>query len=388
MFLRASLLEYTLMKLLVLSASTGGGHDMRAFALSDWWMEKGGKESEVYHPLENTFLGYRAGCELYNIIQKKLPLLHFAYFHFLEFAAMHRKASHIIGGQKFVRKIQAYSPDLIVSTHAHLNHGYYELSRLPSSKASQFVVYCGELADGQGFSRHWINPKNDLFISPFEEGIRAAQKRGMPTEKTLIGGPLLRKPFYQENQKFDRIKVIKALGFDSQIPIFLLATGANGVNRHISVLKELSNSMIHCQVLALCGTNEKTYQGIINLSLNDCVKVVPYRRITADSMVEFLRASTWMLARPGAGLTTEAIATGCPVIFDLSGGCMPQEKNNLNFWRSRTGTLLTAHSPAQLIKIIRAGNLVPRLNIPLEESPSLLLTHLFRLARNSHGQRD
>jgi len=58
------------MNLLVLSASTGGGHDMRAHALSNWWNKKGGL-SYVYHPLENTFVGYKFGCTLYNLIQKK-----------------------------------------------------------------------------------------------------------------------------------------------------------------------------------------------------------------------------------------------------------------------------------------------------------------------------
>ena len=41
-------------EILVLSASTGGGHDMRAFALRDWWHQEGG-ECEVFHPLESTF---------------------------------------------------------------------------------------------------------------------------------------------------------------------------------------------------------------------------------------------------------------------------------------------------------------------------------------------
>ena len=86
------------MKLLILSASTGGGHDMRAFALKDWWMGKG-FEAEVFHPLENTFAGYRFGCQLYNLIQKKIPLLHYAYFHFLEYASIHRSSKRIIGSK-------------------------------------------------------------------------------------------------------------------------------------------------------------------------------------------------------------------------------------------------------------------------------------------------
>ena len=74
--------------------------------------------------------------------------------------------------------------------HAHLNHGYFELSRLRNLKP-RFAVFCGELADGYGFSKHWVNPQNDLFVSPFVEGCVAAQRRGMASEKTLASGPLL-----------------------------------------------------------------------------------------------------------------------------------------------------------------------------------------------------
>ena len=369
------------MKLLVLSASTGGGHDMRAFALRDWWHQEGG-ECEVFHPLESTFWGYRLGCQFYNLIQKKLPLLHFFYFHFLEYASMHKNASRIIGAKNFAQKIKLSAPDLIVSTHAHLNHGYFELSRLSSEKQSPFVVYCGELADGQGFSRHWINPKNDLFVSPFEEGNLAARMRGMPPGKTLVAGPLLRKPFYRGNHRFDRSEVIKDLGLDPRLPIYLLGTGANGVNHHIPVIKALNQAQIDCQILALCGRNVKTHRLIQKLAPTSRNMVVPFAHIEAQSIIDLLKVSTWMLARPGAGLTTEAMVTGCPVIFDLSGGCMPQEKNNLNFWKARAGTILTSSSPSQLIQLIRSDCQVTQLKIPLQTSPHLLLNALLKLGES------
>ena len=194
------------MKLWVISASTGGGHDMRAFALRDWWHKRGGV-CEVYHPLESSFMGYRVGCQLYNFIQRKLPLLHHGYFHFLELASMHKKPHLIIGSKKFLTAYNNFSPQVIVSTHAHLNHGYFELARNNSVSFPRFVVYCGELADGVGFSKHWVNEKVDLFVSPYKEGCIAAENRGMPLSKCLVAGPLLREPFYKESQPFDKKKI-------------------------------------------------------------------------------------------------------------------------------------------------------------------------------------
>lgn len=351
---------------------------MRAFALKDWWCGQGG-DCMVAHPLENTFWGYKAGCQLYNVIQKKMPWFHFAYFHFLESASIHRFPNMILGAKKFLREVSSFSPDLIVSTHAHLNHGYFELSKVSSKLRPRFAVYCGELADGRGFSRHWVNPNNDLFVSPYKEGAFAAQKRGMPVDKILIGGPLLRKDFYLGNQKFNRVEILNKYRLEPNLPIYLLGTGANGVNHHLSIIRAINKANLDCQILALCGRNHKTYEEIRKFAPVSHCRVVPFPHLEASTMVDLLKVSTWMLARPGAGLTTEAIVTGCPMIFDLSGGCMPQETNNLNFWKCRATELLCSSSPAQLVHYIKTGKEVPRLNIPLGEHPDLLLNALREL---------
>ena len=166
---------------------------------------------------------------------------------------------------------------------------------------------------------------------------------------------------------------------DAEKPIFLLGTGANGVNHHLPVIEAILKHKTDCQILALCGNNQQTFNEIQKLSMRVCERVRPFHRLDGNAMVKLLKVSDWMLARPGAGLTTEAIVTGCPVIFDLSGGTMPQEKNNLNFWKKRTGSLVTCTSPSQLLKMIQSRTEVPRLSIPLGSSPQLLLRALSQL---------
>ena len=368
------------MKLLVLSASTGGGHNMRAYALQDWWCEKGG-DCQVYQPLENTFWGYKSGCQLYNFIQKKMPFLHYGYFNFLELASLHRNPGIILGSQKFIKKIKEFSPDIIVSVHAHLNHGYFKLSQTIDSKIIPYVVYCGELADGNGFSRHWVNPDIDLFASPYQEGCIAAEKRGMPSSKCLVAGPLLRKPFYIQGRSFDRLNILSKYGLQPNLPVYLLGTGANGVNHHPAIIKRLMKAQKKCQVIALCGSNDKTLLELRKIPPSDHLDVVALSQVGATEMVSLLRAVDLMIARPGAGLTTEAIVTGCPMIFDLTGGGMPQENNNLNFWKSKTSPILSFYSISKLINILEENQPIPRVEIPLEESPNLFLDALIKLVK-------
>ena len=94
---------------------------------------------------------------------KKSSLFHYLYFYFLEYASLHRGPRRIIGSKSLLNDAKNFSPDLILSVHAHLNHGYFRLIRdsLPANKG-KFVIFCGELDDGHGFSRHWVNPEADL----------------------------------------------------------------------------------------------------------------------------------------------------------------------------------------------------------------------------------
>ena len=176
---------------------------MRAFALKEWWINRG-YAAEVFHPLEQTSALYRFGTNLYNFIQKKAPWCHSLYFKFLECAYLHRSSRLLIGRNHFKSFIEDFKPEVLVSVHAHLNHAYLDITKqcFPESK---FIIYCGEFADGKGFSRHWINPKADLFTGPFESTCEAAIRKGMPPSKVRVGGLLLRQAFHTNSDKSNEI---------------------------------------------------------------------------------------------------------------------------------------------------------------------------------------
>lgn len=360
------------MKLWILSASTGGGHNMRANALKEWWNTQHG-QARVYHPLEKTFFGYRFGCWLYNLIQKNLPRAHSLYFHFLERAAIHRGPRRILGRKNFLREYEKYAPHVVVSVHAHLNHGYFDMLRNSSDLKSKFSIYCGELAYSKGFSRHWVNPDVDAFWGPFEETCLAAQKHAMPAYKCLVAGPLLRKAFYKKPSANPWECLRDAYRISPNLPIYLLGTGANGVNQHAKVVRSFEKMSKPCQLVALCGENERIFRSLSERPDHSVVRVLPLPTIGDTEMALFLRISQFLFARPGAGITTEAISCGCPVVFDTTGGIMPQEQNNLNFWKKYADQLVTCSNPHRLGSIVDELKTIPRVYFPLNESPAILL---------------
>ena len=367
------------MNLLILSSSTGGGHEMRANALKSWWTEGKGTV-RILRPLESGFKFYRWGSSFYNLIQKNLPLFHYLYFYFLEYASLHRGPRRIIGAKNLLNKVKDFSPELVLSVHAHLNHGYFQLIRnaLPKGKG-KFVVFCGELNDGHGFSRHWINPTADLFAGPFEETCQAAVRRGMPRRKTLATGPLLRKPFYEKACQSDRDDFLDKFDLSNSLKTYVLGTGANGVNRHREVIDAFNRSDERCQVLALCGNNEGILAELNRMKERSKIPFVALPELSAREMALVLRNADCLFARPGAGMTTEAIACGTPLIFDLSRGMMPQESNNLNFWKNRASSLVTTCRPSRLPELVTKP--IPNIQVKMGNEPKKLLDALEGLVR-------
>ena len=340
---------------------------MRAGALAEWWKERGGI-AKIIHPIDNACKLYNFGVEMYNFIQKKAPRFHYLYFHFLEYAGLHRSQSRIMGKDGFVKNILQYEPNLIVSVHAHLNHGYFEIASRISRKKFKFIIFCGELSDGIGFSSHWINPTVDLLVTQTEESKNAAIRRGMPKKKVLQSEFLLRKPFYQQNIGCN----FKELDGENFV---LLATGANGANQHIKICQKLIKINFKTTIVALCGNNKILQKNLLELANRYQKKIIPLPYQTAEEMTFLMRNAICCIGRPGAGLTAEAIASGTPMIFDVIGGVMPQEWNSLNFWKQKCGKLNTLNCPNRIH--LQLQKEIPSIKILISNSPRKLLDQLF-----------
>ena len=80
-------------------------------------------------------------------------------------------------------------------------------------------------------------------------------------------------------------------------------------------------------------------------------------------------------------MTTEAIVSGCPIIFDTSRGVMPQEYNNLNFWKKHANTLISCASSRKLVDVVLSKIKIPTVHFPVSDSPSILLDKMEELIK-------
>jgi processive 1,2-diacylglycerol beta-glucosyltransferase len=326
------------LRILILSSSTGGGHDMRARSLKQWCEQCGPPGSIVvtqYQALEDSSLLYRFGVGIYNWIQKQWPALHHLYFNFLELFQISASPRCLLGKARYTTLLKQTQPNIIVSVHAHTNHAFRIIAR-QSLPGVRFVTYCGEMSGGYGFSRHWADPGADAFIGATPEICQAAVRHKVSPSKTYCGGFLLHPDFYQE----DHIAAAKAKrlaqNFDLKPDLFtlLLSTGANGAVNHIAFLENLEESKLRLQVIALCGHNDAAKSAIERLS--DGFEYLTIRALSHQTdMLSLMKLSDAIVARPGTGTTSESILAGCPILFNTLGGIMPQEWITVKYLRGQ-----------------------------------------------------
>jgi processive 1,2-diacylglycerol beta-glucosyltransferase len=308
---------------------------MRARALAAWAAREGTGPVRVHQALESTHPLYAFGVGVYNTIQRTWPALHQIYFHFLEVAAMFRTADRIQGRDRFLEVVRVVDPDVVVSVHASTNHGFFDLVKQVCPGA-RCVTYCGELHGGRGFSRHWVNPRADLFIGAVEETCEAARGLGMPPDRVVTGGFLLDPSFWEPrmDEAAREAYVRRELGMDPERFILLLGTGAAGANNHEAFLRALKRAGRRVQVLVLCGRNSRVMMKMetwIRRHPGWNIRALPYTR----EMARLLEVASAAVIRPGTGTTSESILRGCPVILNRLGGIMPQEEITVRFLRQR-----------------------------------------------------
>jgi UDP-N-acetylglucosamine:LPS N-acetylglucosamine transferase len=199
----------------------------------------------------------------------------------------------------------------------------------------------------------------------------------MPEEKVYEAGLLLRPAFFEQPKaKADADFLRKKWDLDPKLPLLVLGTGANGVNRHLPVTIATRALGEVVQVVALCGENRKTMRWLESMGDHSKVPLRPLPTIPAAEVAPLLRSATMLFARPGAGTTAEAIACGTPVLFDVSRGVMPQEQNNLSFWQKRTGGLASTKKASEVPRRLHSSSLPATFPYAPGETPLRFLEKL------------
>jgi processive 1,2-diacylglycerol beta-glucosyltransferase len=323
-------------RILVLTSSTGGGHDARAEAFAEWCFQLYRHEVDVRieQMLEKSSVINRSGVNLYNWIQRHSPRLHQVFFAIVELLSYLNRRQVTLGAGYYVNVLREYQPHLVFSVHDCLNRGYFQLARrVLTPERVRCATYCGEFSGGWGYSRNWIEPSVDLYISRTPTARDFAVKCGIASDRTQVRGYLMRPRSHLEvlDATDRRIYRSKRLGLDPERFTVFLATGGNGANNHAALLPVLLRYADRVQAIIICGRSKETFNELIHWrALNPELNC--YIEGFSDNVHLLMQASDVIVTRGGTTTCAKALHFRCPIIFNAFGGIMPQERLTWKFF--------------------------------------------------------
>jgi processive 1,2-diacylglycerol beta-glucosyltransferase len=381
-------------RILILTSSTGGGHDARAEAFAEWCFQLYRHEVDVRieQMLEKSSVVNRAGVGFYNRIQKVAPWLHTAFYTFVELLSYINSRDVTFGRSYFISVLRDYEPHLILSVHDCLNRGFFQLARETlGADRVRCVTYCGEFSGGWGYSRNWIEPSVDLYFSRTPTARDFAVKSGIAPEKSRVRGNLmLPRALLETVTPAERGNFrVKRLGLRPDLFTVFLATGGNGANQHLELLPALVKYADRVQAIVICGKNKQSYNELVHWRANN-PEFNCYLEGYSEVVHLLMQASDAIVTRGGTTTCAKALHFRCPIIFNAFQGIMPQEELTWKFFRNGAASN-KIESAADFARMIDTWMADPStyarvkenfLKLRYDEDPTLLIDEIVGLAND------
>jgi 1,2-diacylglycerol 3-beta-galactosyltransferase len=218
------------------------------------------------------------------------------------------------------------TPELLVSVVPNFNRVLLDAYRRVAP-AGRMVTILTDLAD---YPPHfWIEKQEQWFICGTDRAVAQALELGHPRERVFRASGMILHPRFYEVPAIDRRAERARLGLDPDKLTGLVLFGGFGSFRMADIAEKVSEAKLDCQLIFICGKNEKLRQRLSGMRLNFPAYIegftseVPYYMSLADFFV----------GKPGPGSISEALHLGLPVIVERNAWTLPQERYNTDWVR-------------------------------------------------------
>ena len=341
------------MKVLIFSATTGGGHMRAANAIKEYIMAK---QPDSVVRIEDTieyaspFLN-KAVTEGYVYMATKTPKMYGTFYKTIDKETPMNKTFEIAVKQyrkKFMPMIYDFAPDIIVATHPIGT----EMASAIKIKENINIPIISIVTD---FAAHqtYVSDGVDAYIVSSAEMIGQMMLRGVDGDKIFPYGIPVKQEFFK---RIDKKTAMESEGLNPDVPTILIMAGSFGVTDVLKVYHKIVKSPCDFQIVAITGKNEKLYETFVKylskLTLNNTLfefdlqkpegfkssmklsrhkkPFKPTKLLYYTNEVEkYMQIADLIVTKPGGLTVSESIATGLPMgIFKAIPG---QEEQNADY---------------------------------------------------------
>jgi processive 1,2-diacylglycerol beta-glucosyltransferase len=306
-------------KVLILTASTGAGHNQAAKSLQIKY-EQAGHNVKIVDILKVTSKAYDVMIgEGYEFVAANMPEVYKAMYEVADMKGFNKMVNRygLPGANlKLEKIIKRYKPDVIIGTHAFAVGIVTSLKRRCEIDAKFISVVTD-------FRAHfaYYSELVDAYIVGSEYTKASLVAKGIPAYKIYPYGIPINLAFLEEENQDLHLKKTDEFNV-------LVMAGSMGVAKIAEVIKEVVENP-HYKVTIVCGKNEKLFKTIHHMysPYIDGQRVIVHG--FTREIPRLMSEADVLITKPGGLTTTEALQKSVPMIvpFAIPG----QEEENAEF---------------------------------------------------------
>ena len=339
------------MRVLILTASYGSGHNAAAQSLSAAFAAAGVSVTVVDHFRDLVHPAFdRVSRGLYAAILRRAPMVWgLAYGIGDRLSSDSRWAFGMpcLGASRLGQLLDATTPDAVVSVHATPTVALSTLAREGRRIPPHTTVVTDFVAHSQ-----WIAPGVDRYCVAAQEVKHEFVARGIAPDRVVVTGVPVRAGF---ETPLDQLAARRALGLSPDLPVVLAMAGAQG---SFGRLRDVADALLElrapAQALVVTGHDAELADDVRRRTAGSAIRVFGF----ADDVRPLMAAADLLVSKAGGMTLAEAMAAELPI---LTYGSLPgQERRNERF-ASRAGVALVARRPRDLGQAIERALSEPKL---------------------------
>lgn len=315
------------MKILILTASTGGGHKRAAAALEDKIKQISPEtDVRVVDALKAVGKVYdKTVCGGYHFMATKIPKVYGISYKITDHRNVMYKAvmhSNTLMANKLLETIEEFEPDVVITCHAFVTTMISQLK-----KHDKIDVKAISLITDYDAHRTYIGKNIDAYVLA-EPQMENKLENTYDVDESRIY-PLGIPVFDCFTKPFDKEEICKREGLDPQKPTVLLMAGSFGVTSVLDFYKQLAQKSDNIQFIVITGRNIRLFAHLEKLideiGTQDNTKLLYFVKNVED----FMHISDVIVTKPGGLTVTESLACALPLaIYSAFPG---QERDNADF---------------------------------------------------------
>lgn len=304
-------------KVLVITTSTGQGHNQAASTLCDFFEQEGFRATKIDFLSINSVILNKAVVNGYELGASVFPHIYGIVYKITNIPFINKSLTYpfLNAGKRVWEVIENEKPDIIVSTHP------LGINMLHRFKKQGLAIPC--ISTVTDFKAHYtyISPLMDAYVTGSEHTKNSLISKGINPSVIYPTGIPINDIFFE---KQNSIEMKHTNPFN-----ILLMGGSMGLNKISAVLDELLLNEHNLNITVICGNNKKLLNSLKEKSLtgfkNKNVKLLGF----TNDIPNLMNMSHLIISKPGGLTVTEAIAKNIPILipFAIPG----QEKENSEF---------------------------------------------------------